>query len=98
MRGACASSASSRRRMMRPSFLWSWCSSAVGRNVSSLSITTQCGEWMLRASEMTVQLLPSVKPIVSWSRSSTGISTDLMATAGKIKAEYDETPLRHEAE
>ena len=36
MPGACACSVSSRRRTTRPSSRWSWCSAAVGRNVSSL--------------------------------------------------------------
>ena len=98
MRGACACLASSRRRMTRPSSHWSWCS---GRSdgTSQLSTTIQCGAWTSRASETTARRLPSDKrtrllePIKQLE-----LSTDLMATVGKIKAEYDATPLRYEAE
>ena len=87
----CACWVSSPRRMTRPLSHWSWCS---GRSdgTSQLSTIIQYGAWTLRASETTARRLRSdrrtslLEPVKSWN------STDLMATAGKIKAEYDATP------
>ena len=90
MLGACASSVSSPRRTTRRSSLWSWCSSAVGRNVSSLDYYPVWGVDVARFGDDRTALAKRqanklLEPIKHWS------GTDLMATAGKIKAEYEET-------
>src|SRR5512144_3454008 len=83
---AFACSASSRQRTMRQSSL-----SAVGRNISSLDYHPVWGVDVARFGDDCTALAKRqanklLEPVKSWN------STDLMATAGKIKAEYDATP------
>ena len=54
--------------------------------------TTRSGAWTSPALATTARHLPSDRRTSCWSRSRAGTATDLMATAGKIKAEYDATP------
>ena len=86
----CACWVSSPRRMTRPLSHWSWCS---GRwdGTCQLSTIIQSGVDVARFGDDRTALAKRqanklLEPVKSWN------STDLMATAGKIKAEYDATP------
>ena len=88
---ACASSASSPRRMMKLLSRWSWFSALLGGTSLPLEYYPVWGVDIARFGDDRTALAKRQKnkllePVKSWN------STELMATAGKIKAEYDATP------